>query len=171
MSDPQPLPVEPSRLRLEFPAADAASVHFSGRPGRIGSGSEDHGDTDVHLLDYVRVLYKRRWTMVTVFLVIVLAVATYTFTATPIYEASVQILIEKEASNVITFKEAIEQNQTTDDYYQTQYKILQSRGLARRTVQALDLWQHPQFVEEQADSLTSRRTQQTRLVSSSYCLR
>src|SRR5205823_12851752 len=48
-------------------------------------------------------------------------------------------------SNVVAFKEAVEQNQSTDDYYQTQYRILQSRALARRTLDAARLWQHPQF--------------------------
>jgi len=96
--------------------------------------SEILGDDEVHLLDYVKVLYKRRWTALTAFLIVVSSVSLYTFTATPIYEARVQILIEKENSNVVTFKEAFEQNQVTDDYYQTQYKIVQSRALARRTI-------------------------------------
>jgi capsular exopolysaccharide synthesis family protein len=89
------------------------------------------------------VLYKRRWTAITAFLVVFLSVTIYTFTATPIYEAKVQILIEKENTNVVTFKEAFEQNQIADDYYQTQYKILQSRALARRTIDGLKLWEHP----------------------------
>ena len=55
------------------------------------------------------------------------------------------MLIEKENTNVVTFKQAIEQNQTTDDYYQTQYKILQSRALARRTLEAAKLWDSPQL--------------------------
>ena len=38
------------------------------------------------------------------------------------YEATAQILIDKESTNVVTFKQAVEQNQTTDDYYQTQYR-------------------------------------------------
>src|SRR5207237_8673278 len=100
-------------------------------------------DPEVHLTDYLKVLYKRRWTALTAFVVIVLSVMVYTFTATPIFEARVQILIEKENSNVVTFKEAIEQNQIADDYYQTQYKILQSRALARRTIDGLELWEHP----------------------------
>ena len=91
----------------------------------------------MHLSDYLRVIYKRRWPAVTAFLLVFVSVCVYTFTATPIYDARVQILIEKEASNVVTFKEAIEQNQVADDYYQTQYKILQSRALARRTMDAL----------------------------------
>src|SRR4051812_48035574 len=65
-------------------------------PG-YGPGSNVLGDTDVHLLDYVKVLYKRRWTALTAFLIVVVTVAVYTFTATPIYQAHVQILIEKEA--------------------------------------------------------------------------
>src|SRR5204863_1979454 len=51
-------------------------------------------DTDVHLLDYIKVLYKRRWTALTVFLLVVLSVVVYVFTATPIYEARSRILIE-----------------------------------------------------------------------------
>ena len=98
-----------------------------------------------HLSDYLRVIYKRRWPAVTAFLLVFVSACVYTFTATPIYDARVQILIEKEASNVVTFKEAIEQNQVADDYYQTQYRILQSRALARRTMDALSLWTNPQF--------------------------
>ena len=61
-------------------------------------------------------------------------VTVYTFTATPIYEAQTQILIETEDPNVVAFKEVVEEDQTTADYYQTQYNILQSRALARRTI-------------------------------------
>ena len=74
-----------------------------------------------------------------------LSVTVYVFTATPLYESKAQILIEKENANVVSFKEAFEQNQITDDYYQTQYKLLQSRGLARRTMETLHLWGHPEF--------------------------
>ncbi len=95
---------------------------------------------DAHLLDYIRVLYKRRWTAMTAFAVVFLAVAVYTFTATPIYEGRAQLLIEPENPNVISFKEVIEQDKSTTDYYQTQYKILQSRLLARKTIDTLKLW-------------------------------
>ncbi|MBZ5558457.1 MAG: polysaccharide biosynthesis tyrosine autokinase [Acidobacteriia bacterium] len=128
----------------------------SPRPA-YGYGSNILGDTEVHLLDYVKVLYKRRWTAITAFLIVVLSVSVYTFTATPIFEARVQILIEKENTNVVTFKEAFEQNQITDDYYQTQYKILQSRALARRTIDALKLWDQPQFNPPPDNSLTVRK--------------
>jgi len=107
--------------------------------GRVAS------DSEVRLRHYAKVLYKRRWIAMTVFLIIVVTTAVYTLTETPVYEARTQVLIEKEASNVVTFKEAFEQKQDTDDYYQTQYKILQSRALARRTMNDLKLWDRPEF--------------------------
>src|SRR5205823_7978066 len=124
------------------------------RQASYGYGSTIVAGDEVHLTDYVRVLYKRRWPALTAFLIVVLSVCVYTFTATPIYEARVQILIEKEATNVVTFKEAFEQNQITDDYYQTQYKILQSRALARRTIDALNLWDYPRFNPKPDGGLT-----------------
>src|SRR5262245_46126889 len=149
----------PERPRLEIASVDAA-VGNGGPPSerphqpavagnhelpRYGYGSNILGDTDIHLIDYIKVLYKRRWTVLTAFFVVVAAVSIYTFTTTPIFEARVQILIEKESANVVSFKEAFEQNQVADDYYQTQYRILQSRTLARRTIRTLNLWNHQQF--------------------------
>jgi capsular exopolysaccharide synthesis family protein len=127
----------------------------AGAPTAPGYPSHLLGDTDIHLLDYVKVLYKRRRTAVTAFLIVFVSVTTYTFTATPIYESTVQILIEKESTNIVSFKEAIEQNRITDDYYQTQYRILRSRALARRTIDALKLWEHPEFNPKGEPSLSA----------------
>jgi succinoglycan biosynthesis transport protein ExoP len=44
---------------------------------------------------------------------------------------------------VVSFKEVIEQEKTTNDYYQTQYRMLQSRALAKRTLDQARLW--PEF--------------------------
>ena len=101
-----------------------------------------------HLVDYLKVLYKRRWTAGTAFLVIVVGVMLYTFTATPIYEARTRLLIESDNPNVINFKEVIDEQGTKADYYQTQYNILQSRVLARKTLERLQLWSSPHFGAE-----------------------
>ncbi|HEX7138343.1 MAG TPA: polysaccharide biosynthesis tyrosine autokinase [Vicinamibacterales bacterium] len=98
---------------------------------------------DGHLLDYVRILYKRRWTAGTAFLVVLATVTTYTFTVTPVYEARTRLLIEAEGPNVINFTEVVDEQRTKADYYQTQYNILQSRHLARKTIDALHLWDSP----------------------------
>ena len=96
-----------------------------------------------HLTDYLKVLHKRRWTAATAFLLVLAGVTVYTFTATPIFEARTRLLIEAENPNVVTFKEVIDEDQAKADYYQTQYNILQSRALARKTIESLGLWDHP----------------------------
>jgi len=96
-------------------------------------------------MEYVRVLYKRRRVALTAFLLIFGGVTVYTFTATPIFEARTRLLIEAEQQNVVNFKQVVEEDQTKADYYQTQYNILQSRALARRTLEELKLWDAPPF--------------------------
>jgi len=113
---------------------------------------------DVHLLDYVRVLYKRRWTATTVFLIVLLGTAVYTFTATPIYEARTRLLIESDDPHIVSFKEVIDKGPAESDYYQTQYKILQSRTLARDTLDALHLWNNPLFGDPPAGWFSQLRS-------------
>ena len=95
-----------------------------------------------HLLDYVKVLYKRRWTVMSVFLIVVINGTAQTFTETPRYRAHARILLEVHSPNVVDFEEVINDNQYYD-YYETQLRLLESRALARRTLENLGLWQHP----------------------------
>ena len=136
------------RLRLaaqvERPQAAAAKSAPAPAPAPLGFVPQDVTATvETHLLDYVKVLYKRRWMAATAFLLVVLGVTVYTFTMTPIFEARTRLLIEAENPNVVSFKEVIDEDQTKADYYQTQYNILQSRVLARKTIENLKLWDHP----------------------------
>lgn len=98
-----------------------------------------------HLIEYLKVLHKRRWSAITAFLLVFVSTVVYNFTAIPVYEGRVKVLIEAENPNVVSFKEVLEEGQARTDYYQTQYALLQSRSLARRTLDALGLWDHPLF--------------------------
>jgi succinoglycan biosynthesis transport protein ExoP len=102
---------------------------------------------DKHLLDYVRVLVKRRWTAVTALAVVLAAASLYLYTAVPLYEATAQILIEHENANTFSLKDSVEQDRDTTDYYHTQYTILQSRSLAKRAIDALDAWNQPELTD------------------------
>ena len=126
----------PQTLRVAGKTAQAAGP-------AAGGGQPDTLVAAPHLTDYLKVLHKRRGTAVTVFLLVLALVTIYTFTATPIFEARTRLLIEAENPNVVSFKEVIDEDQAKSDYYQTQYNILQSRALARKTIETLGLWQHP----------------------------
>ena len=103
------------------------------------------GTSDPHLLDYLRVLSKRRWTALTAFVIVAVLGMLYIWTAIPVYETGVQLMIEAERPRVVVFKDTIEQESDKLDYQQSQIMILQSRALARRTIDALRLWNHPEF--------------------------
>jgi len=110
---------------------------------------EPTGEKEVHLLDYWNVIWRRRWTVATFALIVVLATGLFTFTRRPVYTAKGTLLVEKEPT-ILTFEEIFQIETFRDDYYQTQYKLLQSRGLAERVVDQLKLYEHPEFVGDPA---------------------
>ncbi len=92
-------------------------------------------------MDYVRVLYKRRWIAIPAFLIVFVIGTINSFRTTPIYQARAQLLIEKDTPNVGNLSRCSRSSDGwyNDDFYQTQYRILQSRSLARRTVESMNL--------------------------------
>jgi exopolysaccharide transport family protein len=94
-------------------------------------------EENIHLRDYLRVILKHRWTVITVFSIIVITVAIHAFTATPIYEATTRLVIEKENPKVVSIQEVMAVDASGTDYYQTQYKIIESRAVAREVLRRL----------------------------------
>jgi exopolysaccharide transport family protein len=105
----------------------------------------DRERREVHLRDYWKVIQKRRWTVLAIFLIVILTTAIATLAMKPIYRGSVTIQINKENPQIVDFKEMFTVNTADLDYYQTQYKILESRTLAKRITQELNISAHPEF--------------------------
>ena len=103
-------------------------------------------EKEVNLRDYWKVIQKRRWTIIAFFLIVVITTAVATFTMTPIYRGTTTILINKENPQIVDFKEIFAVNTVDMDYYQTQYKVLESRTIAKRVIQSLKLSEHPEFL-------------------------
>jgi capsular exopolysaccharide synthesis family protein len=99
---------------------------------------------EAHFWDYWRVVVRHRWTVIS-FLVTSLVVATvWTWTTRPIFSATATLRIEKEEPRVLKFEEVVKAD-SEPDYYQTQFKLLQSRTLASRVIGLLALDRHPEF--------------------------
>ena len=116
-----------------------------GSYGAFGGYNAGPGDSGVHLVDYLRTIYRHRWIALTAFTTVFLYMAIQTYSTTPIYEGRVQLLVESVNPSVVTFKEVIQQDNYNYDFYPTQYAILKSRTLARRTLDAAKLWDSPEF--------------------------
>jgi len=105
-------------------------------------------EESVHLLDHWKVILKRRWTVAVCALVIFTTVAIGTLKKTPLYEGDVTLEIDPESPSVVNFKEVSDVGSNSfdiDSYRETQYKILQSRSLAERVVNDLELYRRPEF--------------------------
>jgi len=116
---------------------------------------EEHKEKQIDLRQYLGVMIKRRWVIFTIFTVLVLTVAVNTFTAVPIYQATARIVIEKENPNLVSIQEVMAVDSTGTDYYQTQYKIIESRAVAREVIRRLDLSNSTEFFPQPKDTIIS----------------
>ncbi len=104
-----------------------------------------HSGRTVH--DYIRVLFRRRWAVLGVLAVLVATTALYSFTATPIYQATVQILIERTQPQILDTGDPVAAQVKSEEFYQTQYKLLESRALAKKVADKLALNKHPLYAD------------------------
>jgi exopolysaccharide transport family protein len=97
--------------------------------------------------EYIRVLLKRKWTVLACLLTIFSVVAVASLKMTPVYEAGGSIEINKPDSGLVNFSNSPTFNV---DYYdptelETEVKILQSDLLALQVVKELALDRRPEF--------------------------
>jgi succinoglycan biosynthesis transport protein ExoP len=104
-----------------------------------------HPEEETHLRDYLNVILRRKWIVLVFFSSVVITVALASLLMKPIYKSTAVIRIDKEAPNVLTFKDVQVMDPDDQNYYETQYMILQSRNLAKRTIEKLNLRNDPRF--------------------------
>src|SRR5271156_873670 len=97
--------------------------------------------------EYMRVLIKRKWLVISVIVGIFMAVAIASLRQTPIYEAVGRIAVNKADSNLISFKDS---TPDTDYVYEqsdldTEVRILQSDLMALQVIRQLNLDRRPEF--------------------------
>ncbi|MFZ1917436.1 MAG: polysaccharide biosynthesis tyrosine autokinase [Terriglobales bacterium] len=98
------------------------------------------------LREYLRVLIKRKWLVISCIVGIFAAVAIASLRETPVYEAAGQIAVNKADSNLISFKDSM----PVVEYYDqgdldTEVRIIQSDLLALQVIRQLNLDKRPEF--------------------------
>ena len=94
---------------------------------------------------YWRIIQKRRWTILSILLITFASVLIVTIKEKPVYRATTLLEIEKENPNIPTVQELFQLEDVSDNYLETQYKVLQSDTLARRVIEELQLAQVKEF--------------------------
>jgi len=90
---------------------------------------------------YLKVL-RYRWRLVLlVFVLTVVSAVVFTSWQTPVYQATATVLIEPEAPRVVNIQDVHNEPASSQDYYATQYKVIQSRPVIEPVIDRLKLKQ------------------------------
>lgn len=125
----------------------------------LATGQEEFDDS-LHLRDIFRIIYKRKWWILSIALLVLFLAAFYTLVQVPIYRATTSIQIDRNAARVVEYKDGSQNNEATSDdreFLATQYELLRSKALAERVMETLrlDLDKKPGSKAKLADPATS----------------
>lgn len=109
--------------------------------------SFDLSPREPHLYDYLLILRKHQWLILSFMLAVVTIVAIAAFRMQPVYVATARIEIDRENANILPFQGADSYDYMVDseNFLETQSKILTSETLALQTIRDNGLTARPEF--------------------------
>ena len=97
------------------------------------------------LIEYWRLMQKRRMTILTVLFVVFTIALVATLKEKRVYQASALIEIQRENPDIPTLQDLFQVENISDTYLETQYRVLKSDNLARSVIAQLKLGENPEF--------------------------
>ena len=110
------------------------------------------GNDPATIKDYLFVVLKRKWLILSLVLVITSLVAIQSFRAPSIYEGETTIRIEQKQPSILQTDKIVINGQNDPNFWGTQLKLLQNPALARQVVLTLDLPHNPAFFGGQSQT-------------------
>ena len=100
-----------------------------------------------HLYDYLLILRKHQWLILSFLLAVVTIVAIATFRMQSVYVSTARIEIDRENASILPFQgmDPYGYMMDLDNYIETQSKILTSETLALQTIRSSGLGARPEF--------------------------
>jgi polysaccharide biosynthesis transport protein len=114
----------------------------------------DLSPREPHLYDYLLILRKHQWLILSFMLAVVTIVSIATFRMQPVYVATTRIEIDRENANILPFQGTDSYDYMVDleNYIETQSKILTSETLALQTIRGSALAAQPEDADSEASS-------------------
>lgn len=129
-----PMPIGPRSQQLAplDPRMQALSTLL-----RSADADSEEGDFD--LLKYWHIIVKRKWTVLSMFVIVLLSGVMMTMLQTPMFRATATVQIERQATRVVNVP-GVEPIESPYDYefYETQFQLLRSRSMAEKVAAGLD---------------------------------
>lgn len=108
-------------------------------------------DDTIDLREYWRILVKRRWVVLSVLMIIVVATFLSTILMVPVYRSTATIQVEHESARILNYEDFTANQGGTagmQAFYTTQLEILSSRALAESVVRSQQVEDHPELTGE-----------------------
>ncbi|HKS25700.1 MAG TPA: polysaccharide biosynthesis tyrosine autokinase [Thermoanaerobaculia bacterium] len=105
----------------------------------------DLNTTEVHLSHYWTVIQKRWKVAVSILAVVMLGTLLTSYFSKPLYRSAIELQIERENPNQMTVEDFFGIAASDQEFLQTQYVLLKSRGLAARVIDDKKLLSDPEF--------------------------
>jgi len=133
-------------------AGSNRAVELLGANARITSF--ELSPREPHLYDYLLILRKHQWLILSFLLAVVTIVSIATFRMQPVYSTMGRIEIDRENSNVLPFQgaDSYDYMLDSDNYIETMSKILTSETLAFQTIRSSGLASHLEYSGGEAPS-------------------
>jgi succinoglycan biosynthesis transport protein ExoP len=99
-----------------------------------------------HLYDYLLILRKHQWLILSFVLAVVTIVSVATFKMQPVYVATARIEVDRDNANILPFpgNDSYDASADLDNYIETQSKVLTSETLALQTIRNTGLSTRPE---------------------------
>ena len=136
--------IEDSKLIPRTPGSNG-SVEVISTSTRVPA--VDLSPREPHLYDYLLILRKHQWLILSFLLTVVTVVSIATFRMRPVYIAKATIEIDRENNNILPFQgtDPYDSMMDLDNYIETQAKVLTSETLALQTIRNTGLAANPEF--------------------------
>ncbi len=122
---------------------------------KFANGERMHNEDAIDLREYAKILRKHRWPILVTTAVLTGLAAFIVSGMTPIYRATSTLLIETQQTMPMNLDELIGIDTNNREYHQTQFEVLRSRKLAKRVVQEMGLYDHPELSSPEDKSVAT----------------
>jgi len=128
-------------------------------PGSSRVPTIDLSPREPHLYDYLLILRKHQWLILSFLVAVVTIVSIATFRMKPVYSSNAKIEIDRENSSISPFPGADSYDfmMDLDNYIETQARILTSENLALQTIRIMHLSNDPNSEAINLNSLKNQK--------------
>lgn len=106
---------------------------------------------DVHARDYLSILIRRKWIVISFLFITVTTIIAATFMQKNVYRAIATVIVDAESPDVLSVKDIVKLGESNyfayKDYIETQQEIIRSRRMAHRVMKNLKLKDRTEFQE------------------------